>query len=113
MENKLIFIEPLFERAEKFGKTSLELYKLKALNQSTKVISTLITKAIIFFIFLMFLILISVGGSLWLGDILGKNYYGFLCVSGFYGIIGLLIYVAFQNKIKACLSNSIINLMLN
>lgn len=113
MENKLVFIEPLFERVEKFGKTSLELYKLKAINQSTKVISTLITKTIILFIFSMFLIMASISGALWLGDILGHDYFGFLCVSFIYATIGIFLYVAFQKRIKKSISNAIINLMLN
>lgn len=109
----MIFIEPLFERAEAYGKTSLELIKLKALNKTTEVVSTGVSRSIVVFVVSMFLILSSVGGALWLGDLLGKSYYGFFCVAGFYGILGVVIYAFMHKWIKKCVSNSLILQLLN
>ncbi len=107
------FIEPLFERAEAYGKTSLELIKLKALHKTTEVVSTGVSRGIVVMVVSMFLILISVGGALWLGDLLGKSYYGFFCVAGFYGILGVVIYAFMHKWIKKCVSNSLISQLLN
>lgn len=113
MEDKLIFIEPLFERAEEFGKTSYELIKLKTLHKTTKVLSTFVSRGLVILILSMFVTILTIGVALWLGDLLGKPYYGFFCVAGFYGIAGVVLYFFLQNQIKKCVSNSIISLMLN
>jgi hypothetical protein len=113
MENKLICIEPLFERAESFGKTSYELIKLKAIHKTTRVISTFVSKGIVLIIVSMFFTILTIGVALWLGDLLGKSYYGFFCVAGFYGILGVVLFFLLQNQIKKNVSNSIISLILN
>lgn len=113
MEDKMIFIEPLFERAEAYGKTSLELIKLKALDKTTEVVSTGVSRGIVVIVVSMFLVLSSIGGALWLGDLLGKSYYGFFCVAGFYGILGVVLYAFMHKWIKKCVSNSLILQLLN
>ena len=113
MENKALYIEPLVERAEEYGKISYELVKLKAIYTITKVVSTVVSKAIFFIVISMAIAVLTVGVALWLGDILGKTYYGFFCIAAFYGIIGGVLYFYLHNKIKQCVSNSIISQMLN
>lgn len=112
MEDKSIF-EPLFERAQAYGKTSYELYKLKAVEKASGIASTFISRAIAFFIFSLFIFMASIGVALWLGVILGKSYYGFLCVAGFYGIVACILYFFLHNWVKKCINNSIISQMLN
>jgi hypothetical protein len=113
MEDKMIFIEPLFERAEAYGKTSFELIKLKALNKTTEVVSTGVSRGMVAIVFFMFLILINFGIAIWIGDLLGKLYYGFFCVAGCYGIIGVVLYFFMHNWMKKRVSNSIILQLLN
>jgi hypothetical protein len=83
MEDKINFIEPLFEKAEEYGKTSCELFKLKALDKTTQVISTFVSRGAVVLFLSMFNVIVNIGIALWLGDILGKPYYGFFCVAGF------------------------------
>lgn len=113
MENQPSLIGTLFERAEHYVKTSADLIKLKAIDKSADVIATLTARlAVIAFITLFFLVL-NIGIALWLGEMLGKSYYGFFIVAGFYALIGILLYV-FRNKwIKAPVRNSIITQALN
>ena len=92
MEEKTNLIEPLLERAEEYGKTSYELLKLKALDKTADVASTLISRAAVVLVLSIFIVLVNIGLSLWLGDVLGKSYYGFFCVAGFYVIIGIVLY---------------------
>jgi hypothetical protein len=113
MEDKMIFIEPLFERAETYGKTSLELIKLKTLNKTTEVLSSGISRGIVVIVISMFLVFSSIGISIWLGDLLGKSYYGFFCVAGFYGILGVVLYAFMHKWIKKWVSNSLILQILN
>ena len=43
------------------------------------------------FFSLIFFILFSVGLALYLGELLGKGYYGFFALSGFYGLIAIIM----------------------
>ncbi len=112
-ENKIMFMEPLFVRAEEFGKTSLELIKLKAVDKTADVASTLISRGAVVLTLSMFTIIVNVGIALWLGDILGKSYYGFFCVAAFYCVLGVILYFFAHNWIKRSISGSIITQMLN
>lgn len=113
MENKTLFFEPLFERAESYGKTSYELFKLETAAKTVDIVSTFVSRGVAMFTLAIFLVFMSVGVSLWLGDILGKSYYGFLCVGGFYGIVGIVLYFFTHKGIKKQAGNSIIKQMLN
>lgn len=113
MENKIIFIEPLFERAEEYGRTSYELLKLKTLNKAAEVISTFISRGIALIVFSIFIVFGNIGLALWLGDVLGKSSYGFFCVAGFYGIIAGVLYFFFHKQIKKRVSDSVVSQILN
>lgn len=113
MEDKIHFIEPLFERAEEYGKTSLELFKLKASYKTANVISTLVSRGTVVIVLSMFSVFANIGVAVWLGDLLGKSYYGFFCVAGFYGVAGGVIYFFMHNYIKKSISNTIISQLLN
>lgn len=113
MENNAPFFEPLFKRAEEYGKTSYELFKLKTVDKTVGIASTFVSRTIAVLFFSMFILIANIGVSLWLGDLLGKLYYGFFCVAGFYVIIGAVLYFFMHNWIKKCVSNSIISQILN
>jgi hypothetical protein len=113
MENKVIFKEPLLERAEAYGKTSYELIKLKAVDKTSEIVSTLVSRGAAILMLSMFIVIVNIGIALWLGDLFGKSYYGFFCVAGFYAIIGGVLYFLLHNRIKKAVSNSLISQMLN
>ncbi len=111
-ENPSIF-ETLLARAEEYSKTSLELIKLKAIDKVSDGASSAASKIAGLFFFLMFFILASVALSLWLGEVLGKTWYGFLIVAGFYGILFALLFFVKHNWLKKIVGNSIIKQLLN
>lgn len=113
MEDKSTLFEPLFERAQAYGKTSFELYKLKTVGKASGVSSTLASRLIAFFVLSLFVLMASIGAAFWLGEILGKPYYGFFIVAGFYGIAGSILYFFMHNWVKKGINNSIIKEMLN
>lgn len=113
MENQTSFVKPLFERAEEYGKTSYELFKLKTVDKTAGIVSTFVSLCSAILILSMFIVTASIGVALWLGDLLGKSYYGFFVVAVFYGIIGGVLYFLMYNWIKKRVSNSIISQMLN
>lgn len=113
MEDQTSLTGTFFEKTEHYIKTSAELFKLKALDKSTDVISDLTARLVVIaFIALSFFIL-TIGVSLWIGEELGKSYYGFFIIAGFYGLIGILLYVFRNVWIKEPLKNSIIEQVLN
>lgn len=113
MENKANYIEPLIERVEQYGKSSFELIKLKALYQTAEVASSFISRGTAVIVISMFTVIANIGVALWLGDLLGKSYYGFFCVAGFYGIISLVLYFIMHKRMKKNISNSIISQLFN
>jgi hypothetical protein len=101
-------IEELIEKAGTYGKTTIELIKLKALDKTANVISSLTAKTILFIIVAMVILITSIGVALWIGELLGKAYYGFFALAAFYDVIVILLYF-FSNKwIKKPISESII-----
>ena len=113
MENKTYVLEPLFEKAENYAKTSFELFKLKSVNKSADVVSTFFSRGIVLILLSIFIITINIGVALWLGDLLGKSYYGFFCVAGFYALSGTVVYFLMHKSIKIRVTNSVISQLLD
>ena len=113
MGNTINSMESLFERVEDFGKTSFELYKLKTISKTTEVVSTFVSRGSVVIVLSMFLIFVSIGLALWLGDLLGKPYLGFFCVAAFYIVLGGVLYYFLHQYIKKQVSNSIISEVFN
>jgi len=113
MDEREGLIESLIEKGEQYGKTTLELIKLKTLDKSADVASDLVSWLIVvIFASLCFLIL-NVGIALWIGDLLGKSYYGFFVIAGFYAILALIFTVFRKQMIKKPVNNSIVNQVLS
>ncbi len=109
MENTILVIEPLIERVQEYGKTSIELYKLKAVEKSADITSNFLSRFIAFFVLTLFILMVSISAAFWLGDLLGETYLGFLSVGAFYGFVGTLLYFIFHNSIKRSFNNTIIS----
>jgi pilus assembly protein TadC len=112
METKENILEPLLERAEEYGKTSFELLKLKSVDKVSDVASTAISRLVLFFALSFFLFSVNTAVALWLGDLLGKSYYGFFIIGFFYALVGMVLFFI-QPSLKAKINNSIIEKVLN
>jgi fatty acid desaturase len=111
-ENEKSSLEDLLERAEDYGKTTLELFKLKAVDKTSDAVSTIVSRVLAIFLLLMFLLIGSFALSFWLGDVLGKVWYGFLLVALFYGLLGIMLFFVLHNGFKKTIANTIIKQML-
>ena len=112
MEDRTTTIESLFEKAETYARTSVDLLKLKAINKSADVLSSLVSKLIIGVVVSLIVILMNIGLSLWIGDLLGKSYTGFFIVAGLNAVICLLLLLFKDKLIKIPVNDSIISQML-
>jgi Putative Actinobacterial Holin-X, holin superfamily III len=101
-------LESLFESTSNYIETRVELAKLKAVKKSSEVASTLISKMIIGGVVFLFLMVFNMAVGFWLGDMLGKNYYGFFVLALFYLVVGIVIYASRDKWLKTPVANSII-----
>lgn len=109
MENNPTTIEKLIEKAESYGKTSIELYKQNAILKTSDVLSSIAAKLIIIVFIIMFTIFINIGLALWIGnEYFEESYCGFFVIGFVYLFFGLLFYVFRNSWIKNPMSNSII-----
>lgn len=107
-ENFKDSIETLLESATDYGKTSLDLIKLKTIDKTSDAISSIIPSLIVLMILMVFLLFLNLGVALYLGEILENIIYGFLAVAVFYGVIGLIVRFLMRNRIKRKIYNYII-----
>ena len=108
MEDKKILVEELYERAADYGKTSFELVKLQALDKTSDIVSSIIPHSVVFVLFASFMIFLNLGLAFWLGEILGKTFYGFFVVAGFYIVISFILHFFMSKWIKVKIQNYII-----
>jgi hypothetical protein len=112
MEEQSNLFESLFDRAKEYTQTSIELFKLKAVDKISDVVSSAASRAIALVFFLLFFFLGSVGLALWLGDLLGKTWLGFFALAGFYGIIWIILYFFMHKWLKKAVGNNIVEQLL-
>jgi len=112
MEDQPGLIESLIEKGEQYGKTTIELLKLKTLDKSADVLSTLISWAIVIVFAVLFFLILNIGVALWIGELLGKSYYGFFVVSGFYSLLVIVFWAFRKQLVKGPVNNSIITQVL-
>jgi len=112
MDEQSGLIESLIEKGEQYGKTTIELLKLKTLDKSADVASNLVSWLIVVVIAVLFFLILNIGVALWIGEMLGKSYYGFFAVSGFYLLFALIFGIFRKQLIKKPLNESIITQVL-
>lgn len=111
MENSITIIEKLIEKATTLSKTSIELCKYKVVNKTVDIFSYIAFKMALFGIVVIALLFVNIGLAFWIGQELGKIYYGFFVIAIFYLIISILLFIFRDTCIKNPMSNFIINKM--
>jgi hypothetical protein len=112
MEDSIKLIEALFEKVTDYGKTTLELAKLKTLDKTTDVVSSIIPHSVVFILVASFMLFFNLGIAFWLGEVLGKIFYGFLLVASFYFLLAVVFHFFMHKWIKKKIYNSIIKKVL-
>ena len=108
MENQSTSIEALIERVKSYVETRIDLLKLKAIDKSASFLSLLIAMIVVILVSFIFFIFLNIGIALYLGDLLGKVYYGFFIIAGFYIIVGLVLFSVREKLLKTPLINAMI-----
>lgn len=112
MDTPKQLLESIYDKGEAYGKTSLELAKLKSIESTTRIATALISRAAVILMLGLFALVLNIGIALWLGELLGHSYYGFFIVAGFYLVAALVFHTALYGWIKKPLSELIITQVL-
>jgi hypothetical protein len=64
MDDNTTPIEKLFERAEDYSRTSIELFRLNAIDKSAEIISSIATKSAILLVVVSFVLFLNIGLAL-------------------------------------------------
>jgi hypothetical protein len=112
MPTKEEIIESLLIKAEAYGKTNYELLKLKTVDKTADVSSRILSRTFLIIALSFFALFINIGMSFWIGELLGKIYFGFAVVAGFYGLISIVLLFTHKLFIQKT-KNRIISQLLN
>ena len=113
MEDNAKLIESILGRTSDYVKTSIQLVKLKTLEKSTDVVSSVIPYTVSLAIFTLAMLFLNVGLALWLGEILGEIFYGFLVIAAFYSIVAIIFHFFMHKWLKRIVGNYIIKNVLS
>lgn len=108
METPADLIEELVEKTEAYSKTTFRLARLKAVQTGSAVATVLVVQVSVVVMLMLFVLVLNIGIALWLGEMLGKTYYGFFIVAAFYLLFGILLHFFLPQWIKKPMSNLII-----
>lgn len=112
MEEKEKLLETLVERATDYGKVSLELVKLKAVDKTSDIVSSVVPHSVVVILFSSFMLFLNLGLAVFIGDLLGKLYYGFFIISAFYIVLGAAIHFLMHKGLKRLIRNYVIKQLL-
>ena len=112
METKAGVIESLIGKAEQYSTTSIELSKLKSVENATVIASTVISRLGILLHVGLFLLFTNIGLAILLGDLLGKMCYGFFIIAASHMLLSIVLYFFLYKWVKKPVSNFIIGQVL-
>jgi hypothetical protein len=112
MEEQPTDIDILLSDAGDFIETRTTLWKYKSIESLADVSGELVSGLGLIVIVSFVIIMFSIGFSLLIGEWLGKSFYGFFVMGGFYAIIGLIIFAGRRKWLKDPFSNMLIRKIL-
>jgi len=113
MDENFKAVELLLEKAVDYGKNGFELARLRSVEKISDIASSLIPHSVVLILIASFMLFLNLGLAFWLGDILGKTFYGLLIVAGFYGICGFILHFFLYKWFKRVVGNYFIKMLLN
>lgn len=108
----LTLIESLFGQSTEFALNKFELYKLKLVDKTSNVASSIITGVVLFVVFFIFFVVLNIGIALLIGDLIGKAYLGFLILAVIYAIAGFVIFKSRKKFFKTPILKMLISKIL-
>lgn len=111
MENVFVKAEELATDVKEYVNNRIAYAKLGVAEKSSKLLSQLITVAVLAIVLLFILIFGSASAAYALSAWIGQPYSGFLIVAGFYLLIGIIIWIARDRMLRIPIMNSLIRIL--
>ncbi len=108
MEASSSHFETLLFKAGEYAETKAGILKLKVADKTSDTVSDAAAAMVVFLFAGLFTVILSIGLALLIGDWLGKTWYGFFVIAGFYGITGIVFHINRRSFVKTPVSNFII-----
>lgn len=108
MEEEVSKTIPFFEELERVVSIRLEILKLKLISKVSDMLAAFFSNFILILSLVLFLVFLSVGLALMIGEWLGKSSYGFLCIAALFGLIWVFIYFFRWNMLKRKIADGIV-----
>ena len=102
----------IIDQSKDYLDTRIEIARLKMVDRSAEVVSSVVVRILMVIIALVSLIFLSIGFAILIGKLLGSYEYGFLSVGGFYAILFIIVYIQRGKWLKTPIVNSLLNKML-
>ena len=112
MNNEPNIFESLIGNTTEYVETRLNLFKLKVVDKTSDIASTVLSILPLILVLMMVFVLMNIGIALFIGDLLGKAYLGFLIWAAVYLITGLVLYSQRSKLIKVPFANMLIKKLL-
>jgi fatty acid desaturase len=108
MEASSSHFESLLFKAGEYAETKASILKLKVADKASDTVSDAASTVVVLLFVGLFTVMLSIGLALLIGEWMGKTWYGFLVIAGFYGIAGIVFHINRRNFVKTPVSNFII-----
>jgi hypothetical protein len=112
MEEQQHNIDVLLSDAGDYIETRTTLFKLKTIESLSDVSGELVSGLALIGIAALVVLIFSTGLALLIGYWLGRSFYGFFIIGGFYAIIGLIFFAFRGHWLKEPFSNLLIRKIL-
>jgi hypothetical protein len=96
----------------KYVETRIDLIQYKAIDKSAHLASSVISNVVLLFASFLVIFMLLSGLAFFVGDILGKTYYGFFAVGGFILLLVILM-IVFRRRLLNSITDSIIKEIFN
>ena len=106
-------LESLLSKTIEYVETHINFFKLKSIEKSSQIVTSIIWRMIVISMCIFAMLFINIGISFWLGELMGKVYYGFLITGLFYLLTGLVLYIFKEKWIKLPIGNAIVKKISN
>ncbi len=101
--------EPKFiDKIKEYVNLRIDLAVLSIAEKTSQLFANLVTDSIVIIFFLMAFLFGSIGLCLYLSDVLGNSYSGFLIVAGFYLLVSLIFYAIKDKYLEKPIINRVL-----
>lgn len=104
----LTLIEDLFSQSRDYIDSRIELIKLQAIDKASKGAASVVSVMVLALFLIIFFLFFNIALALFLGDLVGKTYIGFLIVSLVYVIAGFILFKARRKILTKPIANMLI-----